>query len=59
MTAHKSVSPAKSRSASQDAIAIEEEQNGIFPKVRASSIDMVELGARMAARQDELLAQAA
>ncbi len=37
---------------------VKEEQNEMFPKVKASSLDMVELGARMAARKDELLAQA-
>jgi hemerythrin superfamily protein len=38
---------------------VKEEQNEMFPKAKASSIDMVELGARMSARKDELLAQAA
>jgi hemerythrin superfamily protein len=38
---------------------VKEEQNEMFPKVKSSSLDMVELGARMAARKDELLAQAA
>ena len=38
---------------------VKEEQNEMFPKAKASSLDMVELGARMAARKDELLAQAA
>ena len=38
---------------------VKEEQNEMFPKLKATSIDMVELGARMAARKDELLAQAA
>ena len=38
---------------------VKEEQNEMFPKVKASSLDLVELGARMAARKDELLAQAA
>jgi len=37
---------------------VREEQNEMFPKVKASSLDMVELGARMAARKDDLLAQA-
>lgn len=35
-----------------------EEHNEMFPKVKASSLDMVDLGARMTARKDELLAQA-
>lgn len=38
---------------------VKEEQNEMFPKAKASSLDMVELGALMAARKDELLAQAA
>ena len=38
---------------------VKEEQNEMFPKLEASSIDMVELGARMVARKDDLLAQAA
>jgi hemerythrin superfamily protein len=38
---------------------VKEEQNEMFPKLKASSLDMVELGARMAARKDDLLAQAA
>ena len=38
---------------------VKEEQNEMFPKVKSSSLDMAELGARMAARKDELLAQAA
>lgn len=38
---------------------VKEEQNEMFPKARASSIDMIELGARMAARMDDLLDQAA
>ena len=37
---------------------VKEEQNEMFPKAKASSIDMAELGARMAARKDALLAQA-
>ena len=37
---------------------VKEEQNEMFPKAKASSLDMVELGARMAARKDDLLAQA-
>ena len=36
---------------------VKEEQNEMFPKVKASSLDMAELGARMAARKDELMAQ--
>lgn len=38
---------------------VKEEQDEMFPKVKASSVDIVELGARMVARKDELLAQAA
>ena len=38
---------------------VKEEQNEMFPKAKASSLDMVELGARMAARKDDLLDQAA
>ena len=38
---------------------VKEEQNEMFPKAKASSLDLVELGFRMAARKDELLAQAA
>lgn len=38
---------------------VKEEQNEMFPKVKASSIDLVALGASMAARKDELLAQTA
>lgn len=37
---------------------VKEEQNEMFPKAKASSLDMVELGARMAARQSELTATA-
>lgn len=35
---------------------VKEEQNEMFPKVRASSLDLVELGARLAERKAELLA---
>jgi hemerythrin superfamily protein len=38
---------------------VKEEQNEMFPKVKSSSLDMVELGARMAERKDELLAEVA
>ena len=38
---------------------VKEEQNEMFPKARASSIDMAELGARMVARNDDLMDQAA
>jgi len=38
---------------------VKEEQNEMFPKAKSSSLDMVELGTRMAARKDDLLAQAA
>lgn len=34
---------------------VKEEQNEMFPKAKASSLDMVELGARMAALKDDLL----
>jgi len=37
---------------------VREEQNEMFPKALASSLDMAELGTRMAARKDELMAQA-
>lgn len=37
---------------------VKEEQNEMFPKVKASSLDLVELGERMAVRKDELLAHA-
>ncbi len=35
---------------------VKEEQNEMFPKARATKLDMKELGARMAARKDELMA---
>lgn len=35
---------------------VKEEQGEMFPKVKASSLDLLELGARMAARKAELLA---
>ncbi len=38
---------------------VKEGQDEMFTKARASSLDLVELGARMAARKDELLALAA
>ena len=38
---------------------VKEEQTEMFVKAKASSLDMLELGARMAARKDELLAQVA
>lgn len=38
---------------------VKEEHSEMFPKAKASSLDMVELGARMSARKDELLAQKA
>jgi hemerythrin-like domain-containing protein len=38
---------------------VKEEHNEMFPRVKSSSLDMVELGERMAARKDELLAEAA
>ena len=37
---------------------VKEEQNEMFTKVKASSLDTLELGARMVVRKDELLAQA-
>ena len=36
---------------------VKEEQNEMFPKVKASSLDLVALGARMAARKEKLLAR--
>ena len=36
---------------------VKEEQTEMFPKVKASSLDMAELGARMAARKHDLLAK--
>ena len=38
---------------------VKEEQTEMFPKAKASSLDMVELGAQMDARKQALLAQAA
>lgn len=38
---------------------VKEEQTEMFTKAKASSLDMAELGARMAVRKDELLARAA
>lgn len=38
---------------------VKEEQTVMYVKAKASSLDMLELGARMAARKDELLAQTA
>lgn len=35
---------------------VKEEQNEMFPKARATSLDMVALGAEMATRKEELLA---
>jgi len=35
---------------------VKEEQNEMFPKVKASSLDLLELGSRMAARKADLLA---
>ena len=37
---------------------VKEEQNEMFPKVKSSSLDTVELGERMAARKDDLMALA-
>jgi hemerythrin superfamily protein len=38
---------------------VKEEQNEMFPKAKASSVNMMDLGSRMATRKDELLAQTA
>jgi hypothetical protein len=38
---------------------VKEEHTEMFPNAKASSLGTVELGARMAARRDELMAQAA
>lgn len=38
---------------------VKEEQTEMFPKAKASSLDMAELGERMVARKTELMAQAA
>jgi hypothetical protein len=38
---------------------IKEEQVQMFPQVRATSLDLLELGARMAARKQALIAQRA
>ena len=38
---------------------VKEEQTDMFPKAKSSSLDMVELGARMVARKAELMALAA
>lgn len=38
---------------------VKEEHDEMFPKARATSLDMGELGARMAARKEDLMAQAA
>lgn len=35
---------------------VKEEQNEMFPKARATKLDMMELGAQLAARKEELLA---
>ncbi|PKO78925.1 MAG: hemerythrin [Betaproteobacteria bacterium HGW-Betaproteobacteria-15] len=35
---------------------VKEEQNEMFPKAKSTSLDMVDLGAQMAARKDELMA---
>lgn len=36
---------------------VKEEQNEIFPKVKESKLDLVELGAQLAARKEELMAE--
>ncbi len=38
---------------------VKEEQNEMFPKAKSTSLDMDELGSRMAARKEELLAKMA
>jgi hemerythrin superfamily protein len=38
---------------------VKEEQDEMFPKAKSSSLDLVELGARMAMRKQELMAQPA
>ncbi|WP_088285084.1 hemerythrin domain-containing protein [Ideonella sp. A 288] len=38
---------------------VKEEQTEMFPQAKAASLDLAELGARMAARKDALLAKAA
>jgi iron-sulfur cluster repair protein YtfE (RIC family) len=38
---------------------VKEEHTEMFPKAKASSLDLADLGARMAARKDELLARRA
>lgn len=38
---------------------VKEEQTDMFPQVKATSVDMAELGARMATRRNELLANPA
>ena len=37
---------------------VKEEQNEMFPKAKASKLDLVELGAQMAQRKEEILAEA-
>lgn len=37
---------------------VKEEQNEMFPKAKASTLDMVELGSRMTARKEDLMAMA-
>ena len=36
---------------------VKEEQNEIFPKVKASKLDLIELGNQMAERKEELKAK--
>lgn len=36
---------------------VKEEQNEMFPKAKATKLDMMQLGAQMAARKDELMAE--
>ena len=38
---------------------VKEEQNEMFPQARATKLDMVELGAQLLSRKDELMAMRA
>lgn len=67
MTATKTAASDNAKSKPKDAIVlseyvkqhVKEEHTAMFRKAKASSLDMIDLGARMAARKDELLAPAA
>jgi hypothetical protein len=66
MTTTKTLASTKAKPASNDAIALltadhkaVSQLNEMFPKIKSSSLDMIELGARMAARKDDLLARVA